>query len=117
MFLTAHALNRVAERMGATAMQSRFVTILEAISGEPGTVAYIVGELTGKAHTPDGSNGELVVAVAVDGSVETVFFRRASQDITAAFFGARRVVDLRTHPLDSPSTLSAEPQSGRKRGA
>jgi hypothetical protein len=93
MFITAHAYNRAMDRMGATG--DAFVAALEAIPGEPGTIAYIMGELTGKAHTPDGSNGELVIAVAIDGSVETLFFRRATQDITAGFFGARKVMDLR----------------------
>lgn len=100
MFVTAHALNRASDRMG-NAMGTRFVDILERITGEPGAIAYIVGDLPHKAHTADGSNGELVIAVAIDGSVETVFFRRASQDISATFFGARRVVDLRTYPLRS----------------
>lgn len=99
MFITAHAYNRAMERLGPT-LGSRFVEVCESIDGEPGTIAYIVGQLTRKAHTPDGSNGELVVAVAIDGSVETVFFRRASQDVSAAFFGARTVIDLRVHPLD-----------------
>lgn len=98
MYVTAHALNRAHERMGSD-MGTRFVDILEGIIGETGTVAYLVGELPGKMRTPDGSNGELVFAVAIDGSIETVYFRRASQDCSPAFFGARKVVDLRTHPL------------------
>jgi len=67
---------------------------LERIYGEPGTVAYIVGILPAKMSAADGSNGDVVVAVAIDGSVETIYFRRASQDMSAEFFGARKVVQL-----------------------
>lgn len=98
MFVTAHALNRLASRMGAQQTGS-VQRLLESVTGAPGTVAYIVGAMTGKASTPDGSNGDLIVAVAIDGSVETVYYRRSSQDMSAGFFGAERVVDMRQHPL------------------
>jgi hypothetical protein len=93
MFVTAHAMNRAHDRMGPLA--SLLIEQLEDIIGETGTFAYIMGELPGKARSADGSNGELVIAVAVDGSVETLFFRRASQDNSPAFFGARAVIDRR----------------------
>jgi hypothetical protein len=73
--------------------------LLESVAGGPGTVAYVLGQLPGKASTTDGSNGDMIVAVAVDGSVETVFYRRSSQDMSADFFGASEVVDMRQHPL------------------
>ena len=91
MFVTAHAINRIGQRMR---MQAHTVELLESIPGEPGTIAYLVGRTAGKVHADDGSNGDLVFAVAIDGSVETVYFRRASQDCSASFFGARKVVDL-----------------------
>ena len=93
MFVTAHAYNRVVTRSDPW-MGMRYVDLLERLAGEPGTIAYILGRIKGKVHTPDGSNGDVVVAVAIDGSVETVYFRRATQDMSAEFFGARRVVDL-----------------------
>jgi hypothetical protein len=38
----------------------------------------------------------IIVAVAVDGSVETVYLRRPEQDMSTESFGlARKVVDLR----------------------
>lgn len=98
MFVTAHAHNRLAERVGGREADG-IVRILETYNGEHGTVAYLLGHLSAKATAPDGSNGDVIVAVAVDGSVETVYFRRSSQDMSAAFFGARKVVDLRTSPL------------------
>jgi hypothetical protein len=101
MFVTAHAINRLTARIGDY-RGTRIVLLCEALSGQPGTVAYIMGAVPGKVKAPAitdkwwlDSNGELVIAVAVDGSVETVFFRRASQDISAAFFGAHAVVDMR----------------------
>jgi hypothetical protein len=98
MFVTAHAYNRAVSRIGQT-FADDVVRICEGRVGELGTVAYIVGDLPVKAKSPDGSNGELVVAVAVDGAVETIYFRRRSQDMSPAFFGARKVVDMRANPL------------------
>lgn len=93
MFVTAHALNRLQDRLPPR-LAAASIRMLEAYPGETGTVAYTLGTLPGKASTPDGSNGDVIVAVAVEGSVETVFYRRSSQDMSAGFFGARKVVDL-----------------------
>lgn len=93
MFVTAHAHNRLAGRMPIEQADAH-IRMLEAHPGEPDTVAYVLGRLPGKAESPDGSNGDTIIAVAVDGSVETVFFRRSTQDMTAGFFGATHVVDL-----------------------
>jgi len=66
---------------------------LEAVPGEPGTVAYIVERLDKPLQT-ESSNGDVVVAVAVDGSVDTIYLRRRGQDMSAGFFRARKVVRL-----------------------
>jgi hypothetical protein len=94
MFVNAHSTNRINDRLGMW-MGPRVLERLEGIMGQPGTIAYIVGDLPYKAQAKDGSNGELVIAVAVEGSVETVYFRRATQDISPEFFGAQWVFDLR----------------------
>ena len=94
MFVNAHSHNRVMDRLGGF-LGPLLIERLERIYGEQGTVAYIVAALPSKAYAKDGSNGELVIAVAVEGSVETVYFRRATQDMSPGFFGARKVVDLR----------------------
>jgi hypothetical protein len=66
---------------------------LEAVPGEPGTVAYVVRRLP-TVREVNGSVGDLVVAVAVEGSVDTIYLRRKSQDMSAGFFGADKVVYL-----------------------
>lgn len=83
MYVTQHARVRIIERMG-TGLGAFFIDDLWATEGEPGTVAYRVGIL----------GNEYAFAIAVDGSVETVYFRRKSQDCSPAFFGASKVVDL-----------------------
>lgn len=93
MYVTSHAQYRLEERLGVQEMV-RIAGLLERTPGVLGSVAYICASL----HTPviadDGSNGDTVIAVSKDGSVETVFIRRSSQDMSAEFFGAREVVDL-----------------------
>jgi uncharacterized protein with NRDE domain len=98
VFVTAHAHNRLAARIGGRASDA-LVSVLETHNGEQGTVAYILGTLPGKAKAADGSNGDVVVAVAVEGSVETVYYRRSTQDLSPEFFGARKVTDLRATPV------------------
>jgi hypothetical protein len=102
MFVTNHARSRLTERM--TDMRAdRIALLLEAFTTtHTGKLAIIVGTLPRKvsAPAPEGkwwqdSNGEVIVAIAVGGSVETVFFRRASQDMTPEFFGVKTVIDLR----------------------
>lgn len=94
MYVTQHARARLVGRLGA--LNARLLAEgFEALDGEHGTVAYIMSNLPEHVLADDGSNGDVVVAVAVEGSVETVYFRRSTQDMGAAYFGARKVVDMR----------------------
>lgn len=105
MFVTQHARERIAARF-APAMADKVERILDGTQGEQGTIAYIVGGVPDHATAPIptgmwwlDSNGEMLVAVAHEGSVETVFYRRAAQDMSASFFGASKVVDMRVRPV------------------
>lgn len=93
MYVTVHATDRMGDRLGWE-LTDLLQAELEARTGEVGTVAYLLGSIA----------GEVIVAVAVDGSVETVYFRRETQDLTPVWFGASKVVDLRivTTGMDSP---------------
>lgn len=99
MFVTAHAEARVHSRLGYETHDlldddaDRLIADLEARPGEPGTVVYY-WQLGGTRQALDGSNGNLLVAIAVDGSVDTVYLRRATQTLDPAHFGARKVVRL-----------------------
>ena len=94
MYVTAHASSRLDARLGWQWAHD-VLFALEKVMGEQGTVAYIV-QFIDRVHfeADDGSNGDVVVAIAVDGSVETVYFRRSSQDMSPEFFGAGKVVRL-----------------------
>lgn len=95
MFVTGHARARLHTRLGRDMrLVGAIIGRLEAVPGEQGTVAYLVARLDKPVDTGDGSNGDLVFAVAVDGSVDTIYLRRKEQDITARYFGARKVVNL-----------------------
>lgn len=95
MFVTGHARARLHARLGKDMrLVGAIIGRLEAVPGRPGTVAYLAARLDKPVDTGDGSNGDLVFAVAVDGSVDTVYLRRKEQDCTARFFGAREVVYL-----------------------
>jgi hypothetical protein len=84
MYLTEHARHRLTQRLGVAGLDVG--ATLEEWPGERGTVVYLLA---------DRVNG-IVVAVAVDGSVETVYLRRPEQDMSTESFGlARKVVDLR----------------------
>lgn len=106
MYVTQHAAERINARLSLSDAHDT-LTFLEGVQGETGVVAYIVGTVPAYGSKPDGStpgwwvdsNGDTIVAVAHDGSVETVFYRRSSQDMSASFFGARKVVDMRMVPL------------------
>lgn len=95
MYVTQHAHDRLRSRMGRAA--DMIVSELEALPGERGTVAYVLADMDDRAYAPDGSNGELLVVLVVDGSVETVYYRRHEQDMDPAYFGAHKVVDLRRY--------------------
>lgn len=104
MYVTQHARERIAVRF-TPAIADKVERILDGTQGEPGVIAYIVGNAPapGPAMSTGpwwlDSNGDLLVAVAHDGSVETVFYRRSSQDISASYFGASKVVDMRVMPV------------------
>jgi len=72
------------------------IEILWDIPGKLGTQVYWVRQLAEPVMADDGSNGTMVFAVAVDGSVETVYIRRAEQDNSPEFFGAEQVFDCVT---------------------
>lgn len=92
MYVTTHAEARISSRLGP--LNAHVITRdLEQVVGEPGIIAYIMPG-TGWMEADDGSNGDTVVVIAVDGSVETVYFRRSSQDMSPGFFGADKVVRL-----------------------
>lgn len=92
MFVTDHAKAQARLRLGTRAADD-LVRRLEPIVGEPDTVLYVDGPFP-YVQAPDGSNGDMIVAVAVDGSVDTVYLRRSSQTLDPAHFGARKVVPL-----------------------
>ena len=94
MVVTQHARDRLATRFGAE-WASSVSAIIETWDGERGIVAYILADIP----SPDGSTGELLIIVANEGSIETAYFRRSEQDISPAYFGARKVVDKRVYPL------------------
>ena len=84
MYLTEHAQQRLTERLGVAGLD--LVLALEERPGERGTVAYLL----------DDQHGCTVVAIAVDGSIETVYLRRPEQDMRASAFGlAHKVIDMR----------------------
>lgn len=94
MYVTQHARDRIADRLGE-GVADGYVELLEQhYSDEYGTHAYLL-RLPAPVRADDGSNGNVLVVIAVDGSVETVYFRRADQDLSPAYFGARRVHDMR----------------------
>jgi hypothetical protein len=94
MFVTQHAYLRMSTRLGPIHADALERT-LSALPGEQGTIAYILADLPVPMWADDGSNGDILVGIAYDGSIETLYLRRSTQDMRAAFFGARRVVDLR----------------------
>lgn len=97
MYVTDHAQDRIAERVGGE-VASALIGTLEVTPGQAGTVAYVLLDLPAYMVAPDGSNGDTLIAVAVDGSVETIYYRRGEQDMSPGYFGASRVEDLRAYP-------------------
>lgn len=103
MYVTQHALGRLTSRMGLDQSRNRIVRMLEALPGQPGSVAYMVA---------DSANGNIVIAVAIDGSVETIYFRRPTQDFSSVWFGSSKVVDLRPDDRDEPEYEDAWEDDG-----
>jgi hypothetical protein len=100
MFVTSHAQSRIHSRLGYEGHAGHLhddadglLDQLEAMPGELGTVAYY-WQLGQTRQSLDGSNGNLLVVIAVDGSVDTVYLRRSTQDMSPSFFGADKVVRL-----------------------
>jgi hypothetical protein len=94
MYVTQHARERIAERLGPEA--PALVDILSSYDGEAGTVAYLMLNRNLFSMEP---KRQVLVAIAVDGSVDTIYWRRATQDLSPEFFGARKVIDMRAEPL------------------
>jgi hypothetical protein len=91
-YITSHAIERLDQRLGQDAADD-VIYQLEQMRGEPGHVAYVF-EAQRFMVADDGSNGNTIVAIAVDGSIETVYFRRSDQDMSPEFFGGRKVIRL-----------------------
>jgi hypothetical protein len=99
VFISAHAAARLRERLPDREADG-IVARLEAAPGSPGLVAFIVDRHPGE-HRGDlrrnvaerASNGDTVVAIARDGEVTTVYYRRSwDQTLTAHGLGVGRVV-------------------------
>lgn len=94
MYVTEHAAGRIGSRLldrEADEVRAK----LDSTVGEDGVVAYVAARLSTPVLCEDGSNGDTIVVIAVDGSVETVMFRRSwNQTLAAHHFGARKLIDL-----------------------
>lgn len=94
MYVTGHARVRLSNRLGHT-WADRLIDALERIDGEPGNVAIEVATLPEVGYADDGSNGDRVVVIARDGSVETVMLRRSwNQPFTPAALSVQRCTRL-----------------------
>lgn len=91
MFVTAHARARLADRLGLTAGHL-IADVLEARPGLAGHVAIEVAREPAYTAGKDGSNGDQVIVIARDGSVETVMLRRSwNQPFTPSALGVDTV--------------------------
>lgn len=100
MYVTQHAATRLEERVGVRHAYL-LASMLERMSGQVGHVAYLLEDLP-TVVTEAGSNGDVVVAIAIEGSVETIYFRRRDQDMSPEWFGVSEVIDLREDDRDEP---------------
>jgi uncharacterized protein with NRDE domain len=105
VFVTQHAAERIRARLGDADWDAgyadRLVARLEAMPGQAGVRVYLT-LLGADLAAPDGSNGDILVAIAGDGSVDTVYLRRRGQRLDAGYFGARSVHWV---GLDSPANV------------
>lgn len=95
MYVTMHAVEQIDARLGHEDADT-YVYVLEQMSGQVGRVAYLLADLPYVADEA-GSRGDVIVAIAIEGSVETVYFRRHDQDMSAEWFGVDEVIDLREY--------------------
>lgn len=94
MFVTDHARYRLEGRLGLP-WADRLIAALERLAGEMGNVAIEVATLPEVGYADDGSNGDRVVVIARDGSVETVMLRRSwNQPFTPAALSVHRCTRL-----------------------
>ena len=93
MFITSHAKARMRSRLDAVLTRS-IESHLESVVGVPGRYVYIVRYLAVPVLADDGSNGDVVLAIVEDGSVETVCFRRGTAGISDSWpeFTVRDIV-------------------------
>ena len=82
MFVTAHARARLADRLGARA-GARMADQLEGMNAPPGRIAYALGAQGVSAVT---------LAIAEDGTVQTVLLRHAWQAMSPRTLKVERVV-------------------------
>ena len=83
MFVTAHARARLADRLGARA-GARLADQLEGMNAPPGRIAYSVGPADGVSA--------VTLAIAEDGTVQTVLLRHAWQAMSPRTLKVERVV-------------------------
>jgi hypothetical protein len=95
MFVTSHAEARLIGRIGQRTAQG-ILDRLEALAGTLDNVAIEVARFTEARHDPEtGSNGDQVVVIAVEGSVETVMLRRSwNQPFTPKALDVDRCISL-----------------------
>jgi hypothetical protein len=102
MFVTQHAQDRIFERMHTPGAALDIIEALEASPGYRYTVVIVLAR--GLAIvSPDGSNGDTLIAIAVDGSVDTIYARRSEQTLDPRHFGADRVIDLYDRGIPEPT--------------
>lgn len=90
MLVTSHARVRLRARLGDTEA-NRLIARFEAATGEIGAVAIEVARFDPPKRLSDGSNGDMLVVIVRDGSVETVMLRRSwNQPFTAEALGVDR---------------------------
>lgn len=94
MHVTMHAQARIAARVGWR-VAVPIIERLESTPGEPGTIAVELVRFPSPVVNETGSNGDMLVAIVVDGSVETIMLRRSwSQPFTPAALSVSRCVSL-----------------------
>lgn len=95
MYVSAHAIARITDRLTGPQAES-IIRRLEAMPGALGDVAIeVYRQISVKRMTdtlPDMSNGDQIIVIARDGSIETVMLRRSwNQPFTASALGVDRV--------------------------
>lgn len=92
VFVSQHARDRIEQRLNPVLAYS----IIQRLEDNPGYQYTVVFVLHRDLNVvcDDGSNGDTLLAVAVEGTVETVYFRRGEQTYDPRHFGAQRVIDL-----------------------